>query len=81
MTNEYRAAAIREIFSQRLKLLHARRHISSRALSELCGLDKDAVLRYERSERSPGPEALCALADFFGISTDYLLGRTDHAEQ
>lgn len=81
MANEYRTAAIRGIFSQRLKLLRTRRHISSQTLSELCGLGKDAVRKYERSERSPGPEALCALADFFNVSTDYLLGRVDHAEQ
>lgn len=81
MANEYRTAAIRGIFSQRLKLLRTRRHISSQTLSELCGLGKDAVRKYERSERSPGPESLCALADFFNVSTDYLLGRTDHAVQ
>ena len=74
-------AAIREIFSQRLKLLRTRRRISRPALSELCGLGKDAVRRYEKAESFPIIESVCALADFFSVSTDYLLGRTDHAGQ
>ena len=74
-------AAIREIFSQRLKLLRTRRRISRPALSEQCGLGKDAVRRYEKAESFPSVESVCALADFFSVSTDYLLGRTDHAGQ
>ena len=74
-------AAIREIFSQRLKLLRTRRRISRPALGELCGLGKDAVRRYEKAESFPSVESVCALADFFSVSTDYLLGRTDHAGQ
>lgn len=80
MANEYRTAAIRGIFSQRLKLLRTWRHISSQTLSELCGLGKNTVSRYERAEKCPGLEALCALADFFNVSTDYLLGRDGYVE-
>ncbi|OUO35677.1 hypothetical protein B5F88_14715, partial [Flavonifractor sp. An306] len=32
---------------------------------------------YERGEADPSTETVCALADVFGVSTDYLLGRTD----
>ena len=70
-------AAIREIFSQRLKLLRTRRRISRPALSELCGLGKDAVRRYEKAESFPIVESVCALADFFSVSTDYLLGMSN----
>ena len=49
-------AAIREIFSQRLKLLRTRRRISRPALGELCGLGKDAVRRYEKAESFPSVE-------------------------
>lgn len=75
MANEDSTAAVRRMFSERLKLLRTRRRISGHALSELCGLNRNTVYRYERGERSPSPEALCALADFFEVSTDYLLGR------
>ena len=30
---------------------------------------------YERGEKAPSVEVLVNLADFFGVSTDYLLGR------
>lgn len=33
--------------------------------------------RYENAEREPDATALLALADYFGVTTDYLLGRTD----
>lgn len=32
---------------------------------------------YERGERTVPPEILIALADFYEVSTDYILGRTD----
>ena len=33
--------------------------------------------RYERGERSVPLEQLCRIADFYKVSVDYLLGRTD----
>lgn len=33
--------------------------------------------RYENAEREPDATALLALADYFGVTTDYLLGRTN----
>ena len=32
---------------------------------------------YESGQRMIPPQVLCALADFYGVSVDYLLGRTD----
>lgn len=64
-------------FPKRLRRLREKKRISRVVLSELCGLSKNAVARYERGERQPTTEALCALADYFGVSTDYLLGRSE----
>lgn len=50
---------------------------SRRATSELMGLPPDAVGKYERGDARPGFDALRLIADFYGVSTDYLLGRTD----
>lgn len=44
-------------------------------MAELCGLSKNMISLYERGEKAPSVEALVNLADFFGVSTDYLLGR------
>ena len=32
---------------------------------------------YESGQRMVPPQVLCALADFYGVSVDYILGRTD----
>ena len=65
-------------FPERLQKLRERRHISRRVLSELCGLDHDAVRRFERREGVPSVAALIALADYFEVSVDWLVGRTNY---
>ena len=46
--------------------------------SQLMGLHPDMVTRYERAEVEPSMDALYKIADYYGVSTDYLLGRTDN---
>lgn len=64
-----------EGFPERLRQLRKSRHVSQRTLSELCGLSKNAVARYESGERTPTMPTLEALADFFGVTMDDLAGR------
>lgn len=64
-----------ERFPNRLRQLRERRGLSRRTLSELCGLSKNMIALYERGEAVPSAEAVCLLADYFDVSTDYLLGR------
>lgn len=64
-------------FRQRLQQLRERRRISRKVLSELCGLNSDAIRKYERGEREPTMRCLVAIADFFEVSVDYLVGRSD----
>lgn len=59
-------------FPERLRKLRERRRISRRVLSELCGLSKNMIARYERAERQPGIEEAAVLAEFFDVSLDYL---------
>lgn len=63
------------VFCERLRKLREEKRISRAALSELCGMEKGAVRRYERGERIPSLPALMVLADFFEVSLDYLTGR------
>lgn len=62
-------------FRERLQYLRERRRISRKVLSELCGLHSDAIRRYERGEAKPDMESLVAIAEFFEVSIDYLVGR------
>ena len=62
-------------FPARLRQLRQRRGISQRALSDLCGLGKSTVARYESGERVPTLAALEAIAEYFGVTLDDLAGR------
>lgn len=64
------------LFRERLRKLREERWMNRATLSELCGLERGAVRRYERGERIPSVPALVALADVFEVSLDYLTGRS-----
>ena len=64
-------------FRQRLQQLREKKRISRKVLSELCGLNSDAVRRYERGEAEPTLHSLVSIAEYFGVSVDYLVGRCD----
>ena len=59
----------------RLRYLRERRGISRSTMSELGGLSKSMISKYESGERQPTLEPLMELADFFEVSIDYLCGR------
>ena len=65
-------------FPKRLQQLRERRRISRRVLSELCGLSQNMIARYERGEQEPIIRAVMILAEYFGVSTDYLLGMKEY---
>lgn len=44
------------------------------------GIEQALLSKYENGERIPPTETLLKLADFYNVSTDYLLGRTDKPE-
>lgn len=62
-------------FPERLRRLRERKRMNQKALGECCGVSKNTVARWERGEREPGASSLIKIADFFEVSTDYLLGR------
>ena len=66
-----------DTFAERLQWLREKRRISRRVLSELCGMNKNTIARYERGENEPTLASLVALADYFDVSVDYLLCRTN----
>ena len=67
-----------DTFAKRLQWLRERKGISRRVLSELCGLGSSQIARYERGEQNPNATSLVALADFFDVSVDYLLCRSEN---
>ena len=61
-------------FGERLKRLRKERDITQGQLAEVIGVVPSAVGKYERIPQSyPSVEALIKIADYFNVSTDYLL--------
>lgn len=65
-------------FAERIAELREKQHRSRKVVSELCGLSPDAFRRYERREAKPSVDAVLAIANYFEVSTDYLMGRIDY---
>lgn len=65
-------------FKQRIKQLRLSRGLSQKKLAEATELTETAVQRYEYGARKPAYDVLLALAEYFDVSIDYLVGRTDN---
>ena len=63
---------------KRLKYLREQRHISQLKLAMDLGLNQNAVSRYENGVREADYATLILFAEYFGVSIDYLLERTDN---
>ena len=61
----------------RLRELRKARRISQLKLAIDLNTNQNTISRYETGEREPGIAELIALADYFDVSVDYLLERTD----
>lgn len=62
----------------RLKELRKRRGISQLRLALELGMNQNSISRYENGEREADYRTLIRLADYFNVSIDYLLERTDN---
>ena len=61
-------------FGDRLKKLRHNRNITQDALAEYLGISYQAVSKWENNAGYPDISLLPAIAGFFGVSADYLLG-------
>ncbi|MGI6349914.1 MAG: helix-turn-helix domain-containing protein [Eubacteriales bacterium] len=64
-------------FSERLKSLREERDLKQEDIAKKLNVDRSTVGKWESSPSRPDYDKLLILADYFGVSTDYLLGRTD----
>ena len=65
------------MFFQQLKLLRKEKNLTQTELANILHLSHGAVAMWETNKRQPDNETLGLLADFFGVSVDYLLGREE----
>lgn len=69
-----------DILGKRIRYLREKYQLSQKQLATRVNLTNAQLSRYELGERKPDPEIIKDIADFFDVSTDYLLGRTDNPD-
>ncbi|ADH59838.1 transcriptional regulator, XRE family [Thermoanaerobacter mathranii subsp. mathranii str. A3] len=64
------------MLGERIKELRKKKGVTQKELALYLGVSDRAVGYYESGQRTPPPDILQKIADFFNVSVDYLLGRT-----
>lgn len=64
-------------FAERLIELRKTRNLTQKQVCEAVGMSMLGYQRYEYGTREPAYKRLIALADYFDVSLDYLVGRSD----
>ena len=59
----------------RIAELRSNAHMSQFQLAKVLGIGTSTLGMYETNKRKPSPKVLERIADYFNVSTDYLLGR------
>jgi len=65
------------VFKKRLTELRKKSGLSQYELAEKLGFSRGKYSNYEQGTRQPDYETLQKIADYFNVTTDYLLGRSD----
>lgn len=63
------------MLGERIKELRDEKNISQKELASFLGVSPSTIGMYEQDRRTPDSEMILKLADFFDVTTDYLLGR------
>ena len=62
----------------KIRELRKSKKISQQKMAMDLNISQNTISRYETGEREPGISELVMIADYFHVSVDYLIGRTDN---
>ena len=65
------------VFGEHLRKIRKSRHLTQKQLAMNMGTSEQGIQQYELGKRRPTYDMLIALADYFDVSLDYLVGRSD----
>ncbi|MFB1100851.1 helix-turn-helix domain-containing protein [Terribacillus sp. JSM ZJ617] len=71
------ALIVENILGERIAALREKKDIKQYDLADRIGLTKYQLNRYEKGHSNPDPDIIVKLADFFDVTTDYLLGKSN----
>ena len=64
---------------ERLRKLRTERGLLQKDMAAYLGIDRTTYVKYEKGDNEPNNEVLIKLANYFNVSTDYLLGNEHHS--
>lgn len=67
-------------FSERMSVLRHKKGASQRMAAAELGISQALLSHYENGAREPGLDFVCRACEYYGVSADYLLGRTDEPD-
>ena len=69
------------ITQERLRTLRAESGKNQDTVAEECGISRIALARYEGGQRMPKMNILARLAEYYGVTVDYLMGRDEPQDE
>lgn len=70
-----------KLFGDKLRELRKKKQITQKELALILKLSESTIGMYERNERQPDYDTLNRIANYFKVTTDFLLGRTATYEE
>lgn len=64
-------------YYERMRLLREKHGLTQEKLAEILGISKSTYVKYERGEREPRHGMLFAISEYFDVSIDYVLGKSN----
>ena len=65
------------MFKNRLRELQETYKIKNKEFADTLGISVSTLSKYKNGKREPSFELLCRIADYFNVTTDYMLGKTN----
>ena len=75
--NDFLNSGNTSVFKERLKALRKEKNETQKSLAEYCGIDQTTYAPYESGGNVPPVDRIKALAEHFGVTVDYLMGKSD----
>lgn len=68
------------ILGKRIRILREEKDLQQKKLADDLGISRYQLSRYEGGQSNPDPELIARISNYFNVTTDYLLGKTNKPE-
>lgn len=69
---------VENILGKRMKSLRERRNLKQNQVAEKLGVSPYQLSRYESGKTKPDPDMIASIANYYEVTTDYLLGQSEN---